>query len=43
MSLSKYTNTPIIYTYNTINITGYSRKVTKYLNYIINTSLYLGE
>ncbi len=43
MSLSKYTNTLIIYTYNTVNVVGYSGKGAKYLNYIINTSLYLGK
>ncbi len=43
MSLSKYTNTLIIYTRNTINVIGYSRKGAKRLNYIINTSLYLGK
>ncbi len=43
MSLSKYTNTPIIYTYNAVNVTRYSKKGAKRLNCIINTSLYLGE
>ncbi len=43
MSLSKYTNTLIIYIYNTINVIRYSRKGAKRLNRIINTSLYLGE
>ncbi len=43
MSLSKYTDTPIIYIRDAVNIAEYSGKGAERLNRIINTSLYLGE